>query len=46
MLEGKYFCIFDMVFPFVAGFVDRTAVLTEDAPMTELHTIYSNLIVF
>lgn len=43
MLQGKDYCTLDLVFPFVASFIDHTTGLVEQAPMTRLHIMNSDL---
>lgn len=43
MLQEKYFCMVDMVFSFLAGFVDSANVLIGQATITRFFTMYSNL---
>lgn len=45
MLEGKDYLTFDMVFSFIACFIERATGLFEQAPMTSLHTMYSDLVI-
>ena len=44
MLEGKDYHQLDMVFPFVAAFIDRASRRTIEAPLTSVCTAYSDLL--
>lgn len=44
MLEGRDFEAVDGVFPFVAASTDRAKEYVEEAPMTTVHTAYSDLL--
>lgn len=43
MLEWKDYVALDLVFKFVAGFIDRATGHIDEAPMTKVHTMYSDL---
>lgn len=43
MLEGKDYCVLDMLFPFVVKFIDCATDFTEEAPTTKFLTMYSDL---
>lgn len=44
MLDGKDYRTFNMVFRFLAGFIDRAAGLIEKVPMTRFHNIFPDRI--
>lgn len=43
MLEGKDFKCLDMVFPFVAAYIDRVTGYQDNAPLTDICTSYTTL---
>lgn len=45
MIEGKYYQCMYMVVPFIAAFIDRPAVFVPNAPVTVVHTKYSELVI-
>ena len=44
MLEGKDYRTLDMFFPFIFGYVDSWLGYAEDAPLTKIHVMYTDLV--
>ena len=44
MLEGKYYKLLDSFFPFVYAYVDYWLGFSETAPLSSLHTLYTDII--
>lgn len=44
MLEGEEYCNVDIVFPFVARFIDEGTGFSEEAPKTPVHSSCSKLV--
>lgn len=44
MLDGKDYSNIDMVFPFIAAFLDRVLQNSESPCLTEINTLYSDTV--
>ena len=46
MLEGKDYKTLDMIFPFIAAFIDRACGEVSNGPVTTVSVLYSDLVGF